>query len=304
MNNDELKQFLSRFCEATDCEIHEKTDSHMTVKLSEEADRQLTGRPYYWMFVDRTGEAAQTMTMRWQYGKQPEGAQSDKTSTGASYGSHLPQLVCDYGGEGWERIVRACRERGRFVRLFEHGDLPLAGGRSRALQTWACFQLKIEFVCDLKKEVLLSVGINLQTGKMLGDFHKRMLARDLRPQLPPRIFLSPDLISLDHAWQKAVQTAHEFVSAHDDCWAVRANERMTAELEASEHYFSQLLMDIAKHDMQALDEQRVQERLHLEEQRQTRMAEIRRQFAPLVRISLLNGGLFHLNPASNISNAV
>lgn len=304
MNNNELKQFLGRFCEATGCEIHEKTDSHLTVKLSEEADRQLTGRPYYWMFVDRTGEAAQTMTMRWQYGDQLEMLQSGATSAGAGFGFHMPQLACHYGGDGLERIFRACKERGRFVRLFEHGDLPLAGGRSRALQTWACFQLKIEFICDLKKEVLLSIGVNLQTGKMLDDFHKRMLARDLRPQLPPRIFLPPDVISLDHAWQKAVRVAHEFVGAHDDRWAVRANERMTAELEASEHYFSQLLMNDTKHDTQALNVQGLQERQQLEEQRQNRITEIRRQFAPFVRISLLNGGLFHLNPASNISNAV
>src|SRR6218665_184631 len=51
-----------RFLEAFDCTILEKTPSYVTVKLSSEADREMTGRPYYWSFIERTGTAAETMT--------------------------------------------------------------------------------------------------------------------------------------------------------------------------------------------------------------------------------------------------
>ncbi|MCD1259287.1 hypothetical protein B5M42_010600 [Paenibacillus athensensis] len=62
MNKRSIHTFVMRFLEAYDCTVLEKTPASVTVKLSPEADREMTGRPYYWSFVERTGAAAETMT--------------------------------------------------------------------------------------------------------------------------------------------------------------------------------------------------------------------------------------------------
>ncbi|MGZ9585993.1 YqhG family protein [Paenibacillus marinisediminis] len=61
MNTEQVTSFVMRYLEATGCHIIEKTPVYVTVKLSEQADRALTNRPYYWGFVDRTGAEAETM---------------------------------------------------------------------------------------------------------------------------------------------------------------------------------------------------------------------------------------------------
>lgn len=47
MNSKQVHKYVNRYLEATDCSIIEKSPAHFTVKLSPEADRELTNRPYY-----------------------------------------------------------------------------------------------------------------------------------------------------------------------------------------------------------------------------------------------------------------
>nr|WP_019424376.1 YqhG family protein [Paenibacillus sp. OSY-SE] len=61
MNTEQVRRYVMRYLEATDCHILEKSPAYTTVKLSERADRVLTNRPYYWGFVDRTGAEPETM---------------------------------------------------------------------------------------------------------------------------------------------------------------------------------------------------------------------------------------------------
>ncbi|WP_338555569.1 YqhG family protein [Paenibacillus sp. KS-LC4] len=62
MNEKQVHKFVQRYLEATQCQVLEKSPCHFTVKLSPDADRELTNRPYYWSFVDRTNAAPETMT--------------------------------------------------------------------------------------------------------------------------------------------------------------------------------------------------------------------------------------------------
>ncbi len=64
MNTEQIRKFVERYLEATDCQIIEKHPSFITVKLSPEADKALTNRPYYWSFVERTGAEPETMSMQ------------------------------------------------------------------------------------------------------------------------------------------------------------------------------------------------------------------------------------------------
>ncbi|UUZ79898.1 YqhG family protein [Paenibacillus sp. P26] len=62
MNAEQIRSFVMRYLEAEQCDILEKHPAYVTVKLSPSADRDLTNRPYYWNFVERTGAAPETMT--------------------------------------------------------------------------------------------------------------------------------------------------------------------------------------------------------------------------------------------------
>ncbi|GAA0375850.1 YqhG family protein [Paenibacillus motobuensis] len=62
MTQEQIQQYVMTYLDATECQILEKSPYHVTVKLSPQADRDLTNRPYYWGFVERTGVEPETMS--------------------------------------------------------------------------------------------------------------------------------------------------------------------------------------------------------------------------------------------------
>ncbi|MEK4435119.1 YqhG family protein [Paenibacillus sp. FSL K6-2862] len=62
MSPQEVQTYVTTYLEAMECQIMERSPAHLTVKLSPEADKALTNRPYYWGFVERTGAPAETMS--------------------------------------------------------------------------------------------------------------------------------------------------------------------------------------------------------------------------------------------------
>ncbi|CAG7651025.1 YqhG family protein [Paenibacillus allorhizosphaerae] len=62
MTTEEIRSFVLKYLEAEKCDILEKHPAYVTVKLSVSADKDLTHRPYYWGFVERTGVTPETMT--------------------------------------------------------------------------------------------------------------------------------------------------------------------------------------------------------------------------------------------------
>ena len=82
MNGGEVARFVVSFLEQTGCHIIERSPSHVVAKLSPEADRALTNRPFYWSFVDRTGAEPETMTFAWHF--EPPGTPASASSAVAS----------------------------------------------------------------------------------------------------------------------------------------------------------------------------------------------------------------------------
>ncbi|WP_261301769.1 YqhG family protein [Paenibacillus andongensis] len=99
MNKRNIHTFVMRFLEAYNCTILEKSPAYVTVKLSPEADREMTGRPYYWSFVERTGAAAETMTYKFIFDPEQMKLETKAKSTAAAVKSP-PNVGAPSQGQG------------------------------------------------------------------------------------------------------------------------------------------------------------------------------------------------------------
>lgn len=61
MNAQELYHYVERYLEAQECKVLVKDSAYLTTQLSIKADKDIVNRPYYWMFVERTGTEPQPM---------------------------------------------------------------------------------------------------------------------------------------------------------------------------------------------------------------------------------------------------
>ncbi|MCS7460086.1 YqhG family protein [Paenibacillus doosanensis] len=85
MKSEQIQSFVMRYLEAEQCDILEKHPAYVTVKLSPSADKELTYRPYYWNFVERTGAVPETMTCTFIF--DPEGHKAAQSAAGAQAGA-------------------------------------------------------------------------------------------------------------------------------------------------------------------------------------------------------------------------
>ncbi|MCW3792335.1 YqhG family protein [Paenibacillus sp. LS1] len=96
MSPHEVQAYVLTYLESLDCQIMERSPAHVTVKLSPEADKALTNRPYYWGFVERTGAPAETMSFTFIF--DPDSYQQAIEAAEAKATQTSPPVVTDPAG--------------------------------------------------------------------------------------------------------------------------------------------------------------------------------------------------------------
>lgn len=314
MKYSQIQQFVTRYLETTGSQIIEKSPSHVTVKLSPEADRDLTNRSYYWSFIERTGAEPETMSFTFVFDPQAIQAAKEaeekkkaqartslqqavspdgKESILGRYFGYIPPVAASgrvlnenvtYGCRRLDQIFSAVRKKGQFVCLFEEPAKQHVPGQGSASYTsWFGVNFKIEFICDMKRDELHSLGISLSTGEIVKNFQQQLQQKKLTPRLPAHIHLR-EAISLRSALAQLENYLDRHLDHIDPAWAVEAKDRLDGELLRIEGYYGDLIA--------AAEEENIKS--DVEQQFNNRKQEIEWQYQPRIEVSVINCGLFHL----------
>jgi hypothetical protein len=343
MNAKQIHRFVERYLEATGCTILEKSPAHFKVKLSPAADRELTNRPYYWSFVDRTGAEPETMSLLFvtdpaKYDAMIADADAAKGGRGAAgrpgargapggsgaagnapggppnaahaaaapesaaeragmtalsrvfgyapaeLGARMPRDDLHFGSRRLEQIFAAARRGGRFVCLFQQPDeQALHPYDSHPCTPWLGVNVKVAFVCDLKREEMHAFGVSLATGTVVEQFFDRLQGIRLTPRLPANVHVTGAALTIRKAADLIEQALMRKLKACDYGWAAAANDRLKEELALLAHYYEPLI--------EAADGER---KAQIAAQYEARKEEIRWQLRPRVTAEVVNAGLFHL----------
>ncbi|WP_160040086.1 YqhG family protein [Paenibacillus sp. USDA918EY] len=302
MSPQQVQEHIMTYLECTECQIIEKSPYHVTVKLSPQADRQLTGRPYYWGFVDRTGAEPETLSFTFVFDPEKyDNSEREKNAAAQQdpllsryYGAAplLPQLGpgriqredVTYGSARLQQIWNAARQEGSCLYLFEQ---PPALQRetlfSAPYEPWLGVCFKAEMACDMKKEELHFIGISLVTGRIASPFPERLTGLALSPRLPENIHIQPAAVSLEDAAGLLESYMTRKLAEMDFAWAEQARERLKEELAVIDVYYEDLLKEPDEGKLAAIREQFA-----------NRRSETTWQYEPKVHLSAITCGLFHL----------
>ncbi|MUT66245.1 YqhG family protein [Paenibacillus sp. NEAU-GSW1] len=313
MNEKQVHKFVHRYLEATQCSIIEKSPAHITVKLSPSADRELTNRPYYWSFVDRTGEPPETMTFLFVTDTQKydmitaaksssqternEAASPEEAAANAALGRtlgfvpnhftanvRLPREDLYFGSRRLEQLFTAARTSGSYVNLFQEPDRRANNPfQSTPYTAWLGVNMRVEFACDMKREEIYSYGISLATGHLVEHFQDRLQEIKLTPRLPSNVHVTKNGLTLARALNIIEQSLERKLKGYDYSWAVGAAARLDEELLRIKSYYEPLIQSATEETKSAVEEQYRQ-----------RQAEIKWQYEPRVTASAINCGIFHL----------
>ncbi|TCM99455.1 uncharacterized protein YqhG [Paenibacillus sp. BK033] len=308
MNSKQVHKYVQRFLEATQCSILEKSPAHFTVKLSPAADRELTNRPFYWSFVDRTGSEPETMTYLFVTDKDkyeeefaaPAAAPAPGPVTNAvdaalnrslgfvnnnlAGGIRTPREDLYFGSRKLEQLFGAAKNSGSYVNLFQEPERRSSTPfQSTPYTAWLGVNMRVEFACDRKREEIHSYGVSLATGLVVENFYDRLKNLKLTPRLPSNIHLTRNGLSYAKALGVIETTLERKLRNYDYAWAADAAARLEEELDRIRHYYDPMIKHAEENAKEAIEEQF--------NQRQT---EIKWQYEPRVTASAINCGIFHL----------
>lgn len=267
MEPTQVESFAERYLTAFDCRILERAPNRIQAELSVEADQDLVHRPFYWMYVEKMGLSPQTTTLTWVFDGAdiPEGVRAELLS---------------YGSPRFNQMLASAQKNGRFVRLYEETPRPVRSGiGSKPYDPWLGVNYHVSYICDMKKDEVLHLGVHLRTGEVAEDFYRRIQHRNWSPCLPAHRHILPPLLPAAEAVGELEYNLQGYIEHQDLSWAREAMERMEQELEQLHAYYP--------------EEWRMSDSLHAEKKQ--RIRETVWQYHPRVEVEVINAGLFYLD---------
>ncbi len=221
MNQAEIYAYVQQYLEVMECTIFKQHPAYLSTELSVEADKDIADRPYYWMFVERTGAEPQPMQLTFIF--DPD--QVDESIKGERL---------EFGSRRLHQIFESAQKRGKYVRLYEEVPLTATG---QGLTPWLYLNYTISYLCDQKKDVHLPLGFNLINGEMIGQFDRFVDRLPLTPKIPDYHFTLSPIFSLRSASERLEAYIRQMLEKEDQTWAKEANARLDEETRLIRSFF-------------------------------------------------------------------
>jgi hypothetical protein len=261
MQQSEIHQFLERYFTANDCQIVDNNPGYMNVQLTIDLDKELMNRPFYWHYLEKTGGTPNPMRLCLitDQEKVPDKMKGE---------------VLHFGSPRLHQIFGSARKLASYTRLYE--DKPAAyPGKQTPLQPWLGLNIKISYQCDLKKDLLKSIGLNLINGIMKEDFHEELMKKSLTPKIPDFCFTLTPIIKPKSGISRIQAYIQRELQTQPTEWAALARSRWQEDLDLLNQFYD------------GLEEK--PESYYVEQQALTE------QYEPKIKVEIINGGLFYLH---------
>lgn len=261
MRQEAIHNYLETYFRASGCDILETRPHFLKVKLTVDLDKQLMNRPFYWHYVEKLGNQPETATL------------TLKTAFNGDEGE-----IIHFGSPRLHQIFQSTKEMARYIRLYENVH---ATDKKTALEPWLCVNTKVSYCCDIKKDMLLSLGLNLLNGTILRDFHDSLLKLDLTPKIPDFCYTMSPIIKPISGLKRLEAIIEQLLGEEEHKWAEAAHKRWNNDLDLLNRFY------------QAATEEEVDEQSFQQNYENEKEA-LRSQYEPHINVSIINGGVFYL----------
>ncbi|WP_400163933.1 YqhG family protein [Brevibacillus sp. TJ4] len=232
MQQQQIRQFVERYLAAFSAHVVETHPDYLTVKLPVEVDKDIGNRPFYWSWVEKMNLPYQPLVLTFAFDpeRMPEGLRAEHLHLGAGR---------------MQQIFSSTKKHGRFVCMYEQipGFLPHVGvRRSIPLVPWLCLNMKISLLCDKKRDIMLSLGVNLHERQLVDDFVSQLYRLTLTPSIPDYYYTLDRRITLQQAQAIAEQEVMRRLQQEDQQWADSARTRLEEEWAILDAYYKELAL--------------------------------------------------------------
>ena len=252
----ELDDFLKNYFTAHECKLLNHDDGLLTVQLTEDMDRALMNRPFYWHYIKKIGQNGQPM----QINLITNPGKREEKGDWIHFGS--PRL---------QQIINHLKQNEKYTKLFQKVNTK----QNTPLFPWLVVNIKISYRGKQKKDELISIGLHLVNGAMklemmnlLGNIPLQMAISDYCYTISPMIKIKSGYLRIEKVLDNYVQNqTHE--------WAEESNQALEEEIQMLKHFYTG-----------DTDDELVQMKKEINE--------ITERYQPSIIYEVINGGIFYL----------
>lgn len=249
-----LHEFLQTYFSAYNCQIQHDQDGVLTVQLTEELDKALMNRPFYWHYVKSTGnpgEPAQ-LTLR----------------TNTEHLEHDDEWI-HLGSPRLQQIFNHLRQSSKIIKLFQK----VYTEKNIPLYPWLITNIKISYQGKQNKDELFSIGLNLINGIMKTNMMDVLGKIPLQTAISDYCYPISPLIKIKSGYMRIISVIEDYLTNQTHNWASEALDRLAEEIKMVEHFYSEET-----------------DKSHLQKE----ITELQKLFQPMIAYHIINGGLVYL----------
>ncbi|MFD1360686.1 YqhG family protein [Lentibacillus salinarum] len=249
-----LHDFLQSYFTAHHCTIVHQEEGALTVQLTEDMDRALMNRPFYWHYIKKMGYAGDP--------KQLTLITDPDKRDGKNEWIH-------YGSPRLHQIVNHLHEHEKYTKLYERIDT----NQKTALYPWLVTNIKISYQGKQKKDEMVSIGLHLVNGAMKVKMMAILQEKSLHNAISDYCFTISPMIKLHSGFKRIENVLESYVQDQDHDWAEASRKKMAEEIDLLRHFYKG---EGNEQDMKK------------------EIDDIQKRYSPRITFEVINGGIFYL----------
>lgn len=258
----DLDQFITDYFTAHQCQILNQQDGVITIQLTEDMDKALMNRPFYWHYIKKIGQEGTPQTLTLITNQKKRGEKGE---------------FIHFGSPRLQQIMNHLTQNERFTKSYQ---TTLSPHVNTALHPWLVVNIKITYAGKKQKDELFSIGLNLITGVMKSQMMEYLYQLDLQNTIPDYCFTISPVVKLHSGMKRIEVLLDDYIQNQPHQWAEESIAVMNEDIQLLEHFYEQL----SEQDKQQMEQE---------------VEEIKNRYEPTITWSVVNGGLFYLQPTQD-----
>lgn len=254
--------------------------------LPRSVDKELTDRPYYWMWVEKTNQPVHPTTLRLAFSKVALDRENQRLRDEAWAAVEQTQLseferrtfrppTAEYVALGSLRLAKICDsvdERGKFA------CVRVQGANADRFVPWLMVNTLVTQRCDLIEQEYLSTGVCLLTGQIMPGFHDKIRHVPMTA-IEKQGLMDSCRVTLEQALRLAEDFLHAYLLEKPSTWADMATQRMQHEIQQLNTYYDSVILGLKAVDVDGAERERARKIHELKARSQPRVDVVHKQLA-------------------------
>ncbi len=268
--------FCDAYFSAVNAPVVYQSKDYREYQLPRDVDKELTDRPFYWMWVEQTHQEVPPTVLRLAFTEeslQRENERLRKEALEEAERQPLTEIqrmffrpptaeLVTLGSFRLDKIYASLDVRGRFACV-----APTAWNEAQALVPWLMINGTVSYRCDSVEQEFVSAGVCLVNGQVVERFYDMIQKIAMKPVRPKHLTKNAEL-TVEQGLERFRKHLVGRLAGQSHDWAKSAAERLEREVQQIRTYYRSIMADVPDHEKPLVEAERARKERDLVERTQ------------------------------------